>query len=37
MISDEEIAQVEYLLNTRPRKRLGWLSPLEALSVALGS
>lgn len=36
MISDEEIAQVEYLLNTRPRKRLGWLSPLEALSVALG-
>lgn len=37
IISDEEIAQVEYLLNTRPRKRLGWLSPLEALSVALGS
>lgn len=35
MISDEEIAQVEYLLNTRPRKRLGWLSPLEALSVAI--
>lgn len=37
IISDEEIENVEYLLNTRPRKRLGWLSPLEALSVALGS
>ncbi len=37
IISDEEIETVEYLLNTRPRKRLGWLTPLEALSVALGS
>lgn len=37
IISDEEIAQVELALNTRPRKRLGWLSPLEALGVALGS
>ena len=37
IISDEEIAQVEFALNSRPRKRLGWLSPLEALSVALAS
>ena len=37
IISDEELAHVELLLNTRPRKRLNWLSPLEALSVALGS
>lgn len=34
-IPDEEIARVEYLLNTRPRKRLGWKTPLEAFSVAL--
>jgi len=37
IVSDEEIAQVEYALNTRPRKRLGWQTPLEAWSVALGS
>lgn len=36
-IKDEELAYVELMLNTRPRKRLNWLSPLEALSVALGS
>lgn len=34
-ISDEEISQVEYLLNTRPRKRLGWKTPLQMMSVAL--
>lgn len=34
-VSDEEIAKVEYDLNTRPRKRLNWLTPLEAMSVAL--
>jgi IS30 family transposase len=28
-IKDEEIQRVEYLLNTRPRKRLDWLTPLE--------
>lgn len=28
-IPDEEIARVEYALNTRPRKRLGYLAPLE--------
>jgi IS30 family transposase len=36
LISEEEIAIVEYRLNTRPRKRFGFLSPLEyAASVAL--
>lgn len=34
-ISDEEIAEVEYALNTRPRKRLGYLTPLEAMSGAV--
>lgn len=34
-ISDEEIERVEYMLNTRPRKRLNWMTPLEALSGAL--
>ncbi len=28
-VSDEEIALVEYALNTRPRKRLKWKTPLE--------
>lgn len=35
MISDEALAAVEYKLNTRPRKRLNYLTPLEAFSVAL--
>lgn len=34
-IPDEEIAKVEYILNTRPRKRLGWSTPLQVMSVAL--
>lgn len=34
-ISEEEIALVEHRLNTRPRKRLGWKTPLEVWSVAL--
>jgi IS30 family transposase len=36
-ISNEVIARVEYALNTRPRKRLGWKTPLEVFneSVAL--
>lgn len=34
-ISFEEIAYVERELNERPRKRLGWQTPLEAMSVAL--
>jgi IS30 family transposase len=36
-VSDEEIAKVEYILNTRPRKRLNWSTPLEVMSVALQS
>lgn len=35
MVSDEEIQKVEYLLNTRPRKRLNWLTPLEVFSKEL--
>lgn len=34
-VSNEEIQRVENLLNTRPRKRLGWLTPLEAFSKEL--
>lgn len=34
-ISDQEIQEVEDLLNTRPRKRLGFKTPLEVFSVAL--
>jgi IS30 family transposase len=29
MVSDERIREIEYRLNTRPRKRLGWRTPLE--------
>ena len=36
-ITDEEIAYVERELNERPRKRLGWRSPLQAFGVALQS
>jgi IS30 family transposase len=35
MIPDETIQAVELRLNTRPRKRLGWRTPLEVWSVAL--
>jgi IS30 family transposase len=35
MISDEAIRFVEHEINSRPRKRLNWQSPLEAWSVAL--
>lgn len=34
-ISDQEIQAVEDLLNTRPRKRLRYKTPLETFSVAL--
>ena len=34
-IPDDLIKQVEYDLNIRPRKRLNWSTPLEALSVAI--
>jgi len=40
-ISDDEIKKIEYLLNSRPRKRLGWKTPYEVFfnmtGVALGS
>jgi IS30 family transposase len=35
MIPEEELAYVERELNSRPRKRLGWRTPYEAVSVAL--
>lgn len=33
-VSDEKIEEVEYRLNSRPRKRLGWRTPLEVWSGA---
>lgn len=35
-VSDEEIQKVEYLLNTRPRKRFGGKTPLEVLYEKTG-
>lgn len=37
IVSDERIREIEYKINTRPRKRLGWRTPLEVFnqSVAL--
>lgn len=35
VISQEQLSEVEYQLNTRPRKRLNWLTPLEAFSKEL--
>jgi IS30 family transposase len=37
LITNEELQWVEYQINSRPRKRLNWLTPLEAWSVALQS
>lgn len=34
LVPDEELAAVEYALNTRPRKRHGWRTPLEVWSGA---
>lgn len=36
LVSEEAVARVEYALNTRPRKRLGWKTPLEVWGGALG-
>lgn len=36
-VSNAEVAAIEWALNNRPRKRLGWRTPLEAWSVALRS
>ena len=35
LVPDADIAVVEYALNTRPRKRLKWRTPLEARGGAL--
>lgn len=35
MISETELSRVEWELNHRPRKRLGWRTPQEVFSVAL--
>lgn len=35
-ITDEEIQRVEYLLNSRPRKRLGWKTPYEVFYELTG-
>lgn len=35
-ISKEEIQKVEYLLNSRPRKRLGWKTPYEVFYELTG-
>lgn len=35
-VSDDEIRNVEYLLNTRPRKRFGGKTPLEVLYMKTG-
>lgn len=35
LVPDTAISAVEYALNTRPRKRLGWRTPLEVWSGAL--
>jgi IS30 family transposase len=37
IIPEEKILKVEDSLNSRPRKRLGWKTPLEVFSVALQS
>ena len=41
-VQEEELFMIEFMLNTRPRKRLGWKTPLEVFnrnmrSVALRS
>jgi len=35
-ITDQQVAEVEYLLNTRPRKRLGGLTPYEVFYQITG-
>lgn len=36
IITDEEIQTVEYLLNSRPRKRLGWKTPYQVFYELTG-
>jgi len=35
-VSDEQIQHIEYLLNSRPRKRLGWKTPYEVFFEMTG-
>jgi IS30 family transposase len=35
-VTEEEIRLVEYLLNTRPRKRLGWKTPYQVFYEQTG-
>lgn len=35
-VSNDEINKIEYLLNTRPRKRLGWKTPYEVFYKKTG-
>jgi len=35
-VSDEDITRAEYLINTRPRKRLGWKTPAEVFYKETG-
>jgi IS30 family transposase len=35
-VTDEEIQKVEYLLNSRPRKRLGWKTPYQVFYELTG-
>ena len=35
-ISDDDIKRIEYLLNSRPRKRLGWKTPYEVFFIKTG-
>lgn len=37
MIDDKMISDIEYALNTRPRKRLGYKTPLEVFNKASGA
>jgi IS30 family transposase len=36
MIAEEDIRRIEYLLNSRPRKRLGWKSPYQVFYERTG-
>lgn len=36
LVTDEEIRTIEYLLNSRPRKRLGWKTPYEVFYELTG-
>ncbi len=36
VISDQQIREIEYLINSRPRKRLGWKSPYQVFYELTG-